>query len=254
VKIIDAVWEKRNLGVTCIEVAIDATDTVVEVTNRISQLSAQYMVIKVPAGRSDIMFCLSEMGYAFIEGSIHVTRHVGHIELSGIQKRLADSVEYSLMDDQDMHMLQDQLRKGLFDTDRVYLDPCFTREQAANRYIAWIHDEAARGSEVYKLTYKNQSIGFFTMKDLGGGVYYPFLAGMYETHKTSGLGFNITYKPLCEIARRGGRSISTYISMNNDKVVRIHVSLGFSIDQIAYVYIKHNAGHDKSGEQEGRCS
>lgn len=246
-KIIDAVWEKRNLGVTCFEVAIETTDTVADVKHRLPQLAAQYVVIKVPAGRSDIMFCLSELGYAFIEGSIHITKIVKNFELSGIQKRLGDSVGHALMDEGDMQVLQNEIRKGMHDTDRIYLDPYFTKKQAGDRYIGWIQDEVARGSGVYKMIYKGQSIGYFTMKDLGDGVYYPFLAGMYESHRNSGLGLNITYKPICEIAARGGKSISSYISTNNDKAVRIHVSMGFSFDQITYVYVKHNDVHMQNG-------
>jgi hypothetical protein len=239
-KVIDAVWEKRNLGVTCFEVTIETTDTLEDVKNRLPHLAAQYVVIKVPTGRSDIMFCISEMGYIFIEGSIHITRTVKNLELFGIQKRLADSVGYALMDKGDIKVLQDEIRKGMHDTDRIYLDANFTRKQSAERYIGWIQDEIVHGSDVYKLTYKGESIGYFTMKDLGDGVYYPFLAGMYKSHNNSGLGFNIAYKPMCEIAARGGKLISTYISTNNERVVRILVSMGFSFDQINYVYVKHN--------------
>jgi hypothetical protein len=238
-KIIDAVWEERNLGVTCEEVDIETTDTIEDVKNQLSKLTAQYIVINVPAGRSDVMFCLSEQGYAFIEGKIHITKVVKDLELSGIQRRLADSVGYALMAEGDMQVLQDEIRNDMYDTDRIYLDPYFRKEQAADRYVGWIADEVAQGTDVYKLTYKDQPIGFFTMKDLGAGRYYPFLAGMYDSHRKSGLGFNIAYKPMCEIAKRGGKSISTYISTNNNQAVRIHVSLGFSFDQTLYVYVKH---------------
>jgi hypothetical protein len=240
VRIIDAVWEQRNLGVSCVEVAIETNDTVADVKDRLPQLSAQYLVIKVPAGRSDVMFQLSEMGYAFIEASIRVSKQVAHLGLSGIQQRLADSVGHALMEENDFQELRGEIRNGMFDTDRICLDPRFTKDQAARRYIGWIEDEVTRGSQVYKLLYKGQSIGFFTMKDLGAGVYYPFLAGMYANYRHSGLGFTITYKPLCEIAARGGKLLSTYISTNNDKAVRIHASLGFSFDHTAYVYVKHN--------------
>lgn len=245
--IIDAIWEQRNLGVTCIEVAVENKDTLADVKNRLRELSAQYMVIKVPAGRTDVMFCLPEMGYTFIEGSIHITKTVKDFELSGIQRRLADSVGYALMDESDTQTLQNELRKDMFDTDRIFLDPHFTKDQAANRYIGWIQDETARGSDVYKLTYKDQPIGFFTLKDLGDGIYYPFLAGMYASHNNSGLGFNIAYKPMCEIAKRGGKSISTYISTNNDKAVRIHVSMGFSFGKTNYIYVKHNTASGQYG-------
>jgi hypothetical protein len=238
-KIVDAFWEKRNLGVDCVEVVIEAADMAAEVKSGVARLVTQYLVVKVPAGGADIMFCLSELGFAFIEASIHITRKVAYLELSGIQKRVADSVSYALMQESDLLVLWDELRKGMHDTDRICLDPYFTKEQSANRYIGWIQDEVARGADVFKLIYKSQSIGYFTMKSLGGGVYYPFLAGMYASHRNSGLGFNIAYKPLCEIATRGGLSVSTRISANNGNVVRLYASLGFRFDEFTYVYIKH---------------
>jgi ribosomal protein S18 acetylase RimI-like enzyme len=127
----------------------------------------------------------------------------------------------------------------MHDTDRISLDPHFTKEQAASRYIGWIQDEVARGADLYKLIYKNQSIGYFTMKDLGNGVYYPFLAGIYQGHGNSGLGFNIAYQAMREIAARGGKSVSTYISTNNDRAIRLHVNMGFRFEEVTYVYIKH---------------
>ena len=244
-KIVNAIWERRNLGVACVEVALEATDTVPDVKSALGGMDTQYLVIKVPAGRSDLMFCLSEMSCSFIEAAIHVTRKIANLELSGIQKRLADSVSYALMEERDLQVLWNEIRNGMYDTDRVSLDPHFTTEQASNRYICWIQDEIARGADVYKLIYKDQSIGYFTMKNLGDGVYYPFLSGMYRTYRTSGLGFNIAYKPLCEIAARGGTSVSTYISTNNDSAVRLHVSLGFRFDEITYVYTRHNSAQNE---------
>jgi hypothetical protein len=59
-KIVNAIWERRNLGVRCIEVTLEATDAVPDVKSTLAGLDTQYLVIKVPAGRSDLMFCLSE--------------------------------------------------------------------------------------------------------------------------------------------------------------------------------------------------
>ncbi len=187
------------------------------------------------------MLLVSEMGCAFVEASIHITRKVAELELTGVQKRLADSVSYAQMEQDDVQALWDEIRKGMYDTDRISLDPHFSKLQAANRYVGWIQDEVARGADLYKLIYRNQPIGYFAMKDLGNGVYYPFLAGMYQSHRNSGLGFNIAYKPLCEIAARGGTSVSTHISTSNDKAVRLHVSLRlpFRRDH-CNVYVKHD--------------
>jgi hypothetical protein len=239
-KIVDATWEKRNLGVTCVEATVEPADTIAGIRRGLVEVAAQYVVVKVPAGRADAMFCLPEMGYAFIEASINVSWKVVPLELPGIQKRMADGTGHVLMDDADKQVLWSELRKGIHDTDRVALDPHFGKERAGERYVGWIQDEIARGTDVYKLTYKGQAIGYFTMKHLGDGVYYPFLGGMYESHRSSGMGFLVAYKPMCEVAARGGRSISTYISTNNEPAIRMHVSLGFSFGQVTYVYVKHS--------------
>ncbi len=244
-KIIDAIWEKRNLGVTCVEISLDATDRAAEVKETLARIETDYLVVKVPAGVSTLMFLVSEMGCCFVEASIHITRKVADLELSGIEKRLADSVSYARMQEGDLQVLRGEIRNGMHEADRVALDSHFTRDQAANRYIGWIQDEIGRGAEVYKLIYKDQSIGYFTMKDLGGGVYYPFLAGMYQSYRNSGLGFNIAYKAMCAIAARGGTAVSTHISTNNESAVRLHVDLGFRFEEITYVYVRHTSASEK---------
>ena len=50
--------------------------------------------------------------------------------------------------------MEKELRSGLFDTDRVYLDPYFTKEQASNRYVNWIKDEMSRTTELFIIKYK----------------------------------------------------------------------------------------------------
>ncbi|MDR1732839.1 MAG: hypothetical protein LBR61_12175, partial [Synergistaceae bacterium] len=125
-------------------------------------------------------------------------------------------------------------------TDRVYLDPAFSPKQAANRYIGWIGDEIERGCDLYKLIYKDQSIGFFTFKDLGEGVYFPFLSGMYSGFKQGGLGLGTAYYPVIETKKRDGKQTSSYISSNNVSTVKNHVFLKYYFDDINYVYVKHN--------------
>lgn len=47
-KIINASWEERNLGVTCCEVTIEKDDSLLYIQDELSRLSSvQYLVIKV---------------------------------------------------------------------------------------------------------------------------------------------------------------------------------------------------------------
>lgn len=240
-KVVDAVWEQRNLGVSCNEMTVEKEDTVESLKRQISQNQAQYLVVKVPVCRTDIMFSLTELQFTFIECAFHVTHDLKNCELKGIQKRLVDSVQYTLMDQNDLDVLFNEIRDGMFTTDRICLDPYFSPAQAANRYVGWISDELNRGTQVYKLTYKDNSIGFFTFKEIEKDVYYPFLAGMYKNGIKTGLGLNIIYKPICEAIKRNGRMISTYISSNNLNAIHVHTLLNFKFNEIDYVYIRHDA-------------
>ena len=238
-KVIDAFWEKRNLGVTTVEVSITVNDSIDYIKETLGTINAEYIVIKVPSTRSDIMFLLSSMGYTFVEGSIHLTHNLKEMELSGIQKRIVDQVSYKLMNDDDIQKLYMEIKKGIFTTDRIFIDEYFTKEQAYNRYINWINDEITRGTEAFKLIYRGATFGFFTFKDLGNDTYYPFLAGVYADYRNTGLGISFNYKPLCEAVNRKAKLVSTYISSSNINALRMHSVMGYQFDEVNYVYVKH---------------
>ena len=149
-------------------------------------------------------------------------------------------MEYREMESKDLTGLYTEIHNGLFGTDRIILDPYFTKEQAAQRYCNWIADELERGSQAYKITYKTDTIGFFTFKQIDEGVFYPFLAGLYKKFESLGMGFTTLRKPIDESIARGGKMISTYASTNNLPVVRSHTQQGFLLNNLQYVFVKHN--------------
>lgn len=241
-KIVDAVWEKRNLGVTCCEITVEPDDVFTQIRRQLEFQPAQYMVVKVPPERPDVMFELGGIGYTFIECMIHLTHDLRrpNIQLDKLQQRLADAVDYALMDDSDINFLFSKIQGGLFQTDRIAIDSHFTKEQAANRYIGWISDELEKGANIYKFLYRDKPIGFFTFKDLGDGIYYPFLVALYDAQESAGLGFNVVYKPICEILKRNGRGLSTYISSNNLNALNVNIAFGCKFQDVHYVYVKHS--------------
>jgi L-amino acid N-acyltransferase YncA len=238
-KIVDAFWEQRNLGISCTEVTVEDGDTVVGIAEALASLTAEYQVIKLPVARYDLMREVEKAGFSFIEGSMNVVHHLKNIELTGIQKRLNDAISYEEMDQEDISRLYAELQKGVFITDRIYLDAFFSKEQAAQRYIYWLEDEVSHGAQLYKVIYKNQTIGFFIFKETCSGGCYPFLSGLYESAKTPGVGNVLLHKIIEEAAGMGLKFISSYISTNNLPVVKVHISEGFTISTISYVYIKH---------------
>src|SRR6266571_708319 len=187
-KVVDAFWEQRNLGVTCTEVCVDGGDSVETLTATLAALNGQYQVIKVPVARYELMTTVEKAGFSFIEGSMNVVHHLKNIELTGIHKRFNDSIVYEEMDQADIARLYAELNRGVFVTDRIYLDKAFSKEQAAQRYVYWLEDERSRGAQLYKLVYKEQAIGFFIFKETTNGGCYPFLSGLYESATSPGLG------------------------------------------------------------------
>lgn len=238
-EIINAFWEKRNLGIDCNEIKIEKSDTIDYIKGELPKNESQYTVVKVPSARCDLNFLLQELGYTYIESSIHLTHDLKSISLNPIQQRILNTIEYEEMNKSDIDKLFYEIKKGIFTTDRIYIDPCFTHEQAANRYVNWISDEIKNGTNVYKLIYKDATIGFFTFKDIGNNTCYPFLAGMYKDYLSSGLGMSIIEKPLKEAIKRKCKKVSTFVSSNNPKIFRIHLELGFSLDDVYLVYAKH---------------
>jgi len=238
-KIIDAFWEQRNLGISCTEVTADEGDTVIGIVEALASLTAAYQVIKLPVARYDLMKEVEKAGFSFIEGSMNVVHHLKNIELTGIQKRLNNAISYEEMDQEDISRLYAELQKGVFITDRIYLDTFFSKEQAAQRYAYWLEDEVSRGAQLYKVIYNTQTIGFFIFKETCSGGCYPFLSGLYESAKTPGAGKVLLHKIIEEATGRCLKFISSYISTNNLPVVKVHISEGFTISNISYVYIKH---------------
>ncbi len=238
-QIINAFWEKRNLGVNCNEIKIDYNDTPDLIKEKLQTNETDYTVVKVSTNKRDILFLLSELGYTYVETSINVVHDLKQISLNPIHQRIMDSISYTKMNEADIDLLFSEIKKNIFTSDRIYLDPSFTNMQASTRYINWIKDEVEKGTEFYNLVYKDNVIGFFAFKDLGNNVCYPFLVALYEKYLSSGLGLCTIEKPLQLAINRNYSKMSTYLSSNNTATFNAHLLLGFTIKNMESVYIKH---------------
>ncbi len=238
-KVIDAFWEKRNLGVSCTEIKIDTKDKLNDIKNILANCDSEYIVCKMPFNHFGFNHLLTNQGFTFMESSIKLDLAVKNTLLTPLQERINNEIYYDLMNNYDLDLLYNEIRGGLFKTDRIFLDPNFMNNQAYERYVNWIKDEKLNQSQIFKIIYKNETVGFFTLKQIDKSTYYPFLAGLYNKYSSSGLGFTALRKPIEEVIRVGGKNISTYVSSNNLPIVNIHLQLGFVFRSLEYVYIKH---------------
>jgi len=238
-RIVDAFWEKRNLEVSCKEITFVLGDSQSDVENAIRDNEAEYMVVKIPTSQPELTFVLPEWGFSFVECIMSMEHNLKNISMTRIWERLNVDLHYCTMDETDMEVMFKEIYEGLFSTDRICVDPHFTKEVASNRYVNWIKDEMKLKCQLYKIMFKDKNIGFFTFKETQPGIYFPFLAGLYSAYLNSGLGFSINLKALEEAKARNGKKVYGFISTNNAAIIKIQYTLGYSITNMHYVYVKH---------------
>lgn len=236
-QVIDAVWEKRNLGVSTSEIMIDIKDDLYEVKRFLSEFEDEYIVLKVPSVRADITNMASLYRFVFIEDMVTLSSNLQEIRRNPLQKRLYDSVQVEKMKKEDMDELLDEVGKGMFDADRISLDPFFSSEQAGIRYVNWIQDELDKQTEFLKYVYKGEMAGFLSIREIDGGNYTAPLGGFYRKSRNTGLGTVVKVPE--EVKKRGGRSVRTGVSSNNPAQLRNLVVNGYVPEGISHIFIKH---------------
>lgn len=243
--IVDAFWEERNLGVTCYELEPELADSLEEVEAELDGLTEQqYMVAKIPSARYDLVQLFQSRGYSFIETAIRLETNYKKLnykppEIPNRLQKFCDKCSWGIMDESDLTQLNTEIRRNMFYTDRIIIDPAFTREQAARRYELWIQDLINQGHVPYKVVFKNKTIGFFADKKISPNVCQGILAGVYPEYEGTGMGFVNEYGAFMSYFERGIEKSISSVSGNNPKILRLLTFFGAEIKGLTYVFIKH---------------
>jgi hypothetical protein len=239
-KITHAIWEMRNLGVDAYEVEVEVNDTPETLKEKSHLFKSEYTVIKVPATMMDISFYLQSQGYLFIE-ALTSCYHTGQLPIiSSLQKRMIDSISCLEMNSSGYEYMLSEIKGGMFQDDRISIDPNFTEEQSNKRYLGWVSDELDRKSHFYELTYKNNRAGFFILRNQEPGVCLASLGGIYPNYQKYGFGLSLNYYEIYEGIRQEVRKIETSFSSNNRGASSLHLSVGYILKEQYYVFIRHN--------------
>lgn len=236
-KIVNADWEYRNLGVTTIEIEIEEYDTRETILTTIQEIRAQYIVLKLPSHKADMTFDIQKSGYTYIEDMVQMVSYLKKVNYSSVQERFNTCVSTQVMTEEDLVTVKQEIKKGLFSTDRVYLDPYFSKEQAYNRYINWIEDEYLRKTQFIKYIYKGNIIGFFALREQEKGRYTSFLGGIFPAYRKGGIGTVVKVPQV--VQAYGGKSVSTNVSSNNPAQIRNLILNGYIPESITHTFIKH---------------
>ena len=237
-KIIDAIWEEENLGVTSKEVLVDLNDSVDVVKNGLATLNDQYIVVKVPASQFGITTLVQDMGYKFVEEMIEVEHDLHEVKRNRILQRLYDSLDYKEMDASDIETLYSEVDKGMFSSDRISNDSHFSAELSARRYKNWIKSMLNNGAIPYVMSYKGEPAGFIILTTKDKIVYHSVLGGGYEKFRKTGLG--MVQKEQEIVKSLGGKFVSTNVSSNNVNQCKALLANGYTVRNINHVFVKHN--------------
>ena len=236
-KVIDAFWEKRNLGVSTMEIILEKGDREEEFLKLIDQQEYEYCVVKLPIDAIAFNTVLEKNGFVFAESMNHIYHDLDLKELNGKKKEIVANT--TIEKAENLESIFEQISKGMFSTDRIALDDRFGKEVAATRYINWIKDELQRGSEIYKYFYKGEEFGFSAIKETEVGVYHEFLYGIYNAYAGKGMSVNMPYKLTEVVTEKGGKMLTTDVSSNNIASLKSKINNGYKFDYSMYVFVKH---------------
>jgi hypothetical protein len=240
-KVIDAYWEKRNLGVKTIEIEFENSEVISDFILKLEKIKdAQYIVLKVPTGEFELYNELNKNGFYYIESSIQISLSIKDYLLPKKIQKINNLISYHLVDSSRIDSLCNEIRKGVFSTDRIALDNNFGKDISNKRYCNWINDEYRNNNNnIFEIRFGEKEIGFFGIKEKSNLTYEIFLGGIYLEMQNFGLGFSIITKSIEEIITRNGKQLITHVSSNNIPIIRLYTQLGFSPVEIKNVFIKH---------------
>lgn len=239
-RIVDAVWEKRNLGVEVKEIICDYQDKSEKLCSELEKVNEAYSVVKIPMGHTDLLLEVQKLGYSVMEMSIQVEGKIDKMEIPAIYQRFIPHISICNADESILKKVLDEIREGsIFDTDRIARDPDFSKRIAGERYYNWSCDEIGRGAKTVVAYYKDEPVAFGINKIVGGTRYDAFLGGVFSKVQNRGLGFLALYANMESVRYQGGKIIETRVSSNNLPILRLHMQYGYEIKDMNYILVKH---------------
>ncbi len=240
-KIIDAFWEKKNLGVDAIEIECSVDDREDALETGLNKIAVPYSVLKIPAGSYNLLCVGQKCGYSVIEVSIRLIGAVNYAKLPSIYHRFVPHLKVETATNEIRERVLDEIGAGkIFSTDRIALDPVFSRRIAGKRYYNWCCDAMDKGASLDIAYYKNVPVAFnINSQPDDKQICVGLMGGVFSEALDKGLGFLVLYTELESCKRLGGQFVISTVSSNNLPVLRLHMQYGFDIKEMQYVLIKH---------------
>jgi len=121
------------------------------------------------------------------------------------------------------------LASRAFSADRLHADPALPPEKANQRFQKWVERGFEDGDRMfaYEDTKQQKLIGFFHVREIGGGTVDLSLGAVDPAFHNLGLGAQLYEAVLLDCRQRGDQLAITHITVNNLEVMNLFSRLGF---------------------------
>lgn len=240
-KIIEATWEKRNFGMDTYEISLNKKD-LRNFDDAYQKIKSQnfknsYVVIKMPVGNLEALHKLEDDGYRFLETQLSLVDHFEPLDSEASILSNQEDVKTEILpkEKSEWEQIINKITPGMFDTDRVSLDPKLGKEIACKRYKNWCLDLFEKpNTNLYIKKINDVVFGFsIDVVDEKTGVVDALIGGNFEEFKNLGLG-----SVMLTEAKNLKANRKTAVSTNNLPILKLHQHCGRVIYKERYVLRK----------------
>jgi hypothetical protein len=241
IKITNAFWEKRNLGISVYEVIVNEKAGDKELRD-ISQINGELIYVKVHCENTTLIEKLSHDNFVHIENQFSIQKRLQKVIVPEIYLKSLRFIEPHIVSSiAEAQLIFDELDKDLFTLDRIALDIDFGVKVANLRYKNWISDMINSGNyECTILKTKSESIpvAFFINK-YEGSIGHCVLGAVFNNFKNRGISHSFIYFAIQNSIKQNCKVLQTKVSGNNVSVFNIYSSVfGFEISENHVVMVK----------------
>ena len=231
-------WDDPHFGLESMELAVtdaDSDGAALAEAEKVLSSGKVYCAVKIPVKRVALIHALEERGFRFLETQAEL-----HLNLSKDfqpEKYLLSIAERGRIEpvsSEDFPFLLNRL-EGVFDSDRICLDPAFGPEISLSRYRGWLSDRFGKDvAHIAWIIADGKRMGFFFM-ECKGAFADSALAGLFPEFKGTGYAPLVISSHIACAKELGCRKLVTRVSMNNLESLRLHLAFGYQIASANYV-------------------
>ncbi len=250
-KITDAYWEERNLGLKVCELIFEPGEIINH--DKISEIekSFDYVIAKIPGDSILQMHTLEETGYRYLENQQVIYFRTDQLKnINGLWKNRFPDIHCARVLDEDiLEKICEKIKSGLYLKGRISADPLLQEGVSDIRIVNWLKDLYVRkDATVYVIEKKIDPVGYFVLEKIDNAHLNIVQAGVFNEFQNKGYSFLLLFNIVKTAFENNFTGIFASVSANNIKTMNsISKFVNFSVREtyiVARKMIHHKLNND----------